>query len=230
MNEADRLMTLARHVASMVEAGAIVGLGSGSTAEAFVAALGERVASGLRVRGVPTSERTREKALAVGIELVTLSACEQLDIGVDGADEIDPHLNLVKGRGGALLYEKIVAGACRTWGIVASGEKLVDRLGSRIALPVEVVPFGWERTADAISMCGLFPQLRQTATGEPFVTDGGHFILDCATSPLDDPAGLAETLKGMTGVVDHGLFIGLADFAVTIDADGHLTTHERPGS
>ncbi len=224
MNDADRLAKLTSYVADMVEDGMNVGLGSGSTAEAFVAALGERVAGGLQVRAVSTSERTTRRAVEFGVELVSLAEAPVLDLGVDGADEIDPSVNLVKGRGGALLYEKIVADACQRWVIVASSEKLVERLGSRIPLPVEVVPFGWEQTARAIREIGLEPHLRTTASGDPFLTDGGHLILDCQTLPLDNPAALAAHLKATTGVVDHGLFIGMADMAITIDTEGEIST------
>lgn len=227
MNDSERLAKLAAHVAGLINDDSVVGLGSGSTAEAFVDALGDRVRGGLRVKGVSTSERTSARAQSAGIELVSLSDHPVLDIGVDGADEIDPSLNLVKGRGGALLYEKIVAGACRTWIIVASAEKLVSHLGTRIPLPVEVVPYGWEQTARSIRSTGLEPRLRRTESGEIVVTDGGHYVLDCQTMAIERPSELATTLKMITGVVDHGLFIGLADMAVTIDAEGVLSTHRR---
>ncbi|MBX3071311.1 MAG: ribose-5-phosphate isomerase RpiA [Thermomicrobiales bacterium] len=227
MNDAERLAKLATDVAARVEDGSVVGLGSGSTAEAFVAALGARAREGLRVRGVSTSERTSAKAREAGVELVELADHPVLDIGVDGADEIDPSLDLVKGRGGALLYEKIVADACQTWIIVASSEKLVSRLGTRLPLPVEVIPFGWEQTARAIRTTGLEPKLRVTAAGEPYTTDGGHYVLDCQTMPIDDSPALAVTLKQITGVVDHGLFIGQAEMAVTIDPEGEISVHRR---
>ena len=233
MNDAERLATLTRSAAELVQNDMTIGLGSGSTAEAFIVALGKRVAAGLRVRGVSTSERTTRKAGGCGIELVTFAEAPVLDLGVDGADEIDPSLNLVKGRGGALLYEKIVADACSQWVIVASSEKLVDRLGSRIPLPVEVVRFGWELTARAIRELGLEPHVRQTPTGDMFVTDGGHLILDCQLMPIDDPVPLANCLKALTGVVEHGIFIGLADMALTIDPEGVVTTRrraDRPGA
>jgi ribose 5-phosphate isomerase A len=227
VNDAERLAKLATDVAARVEDGSVVGLGSGSTAEAFVGALGVRAEGGLRVQGVSTSERTSAKAREAGIELVSLADHPVLDIGVDGADEIDPSLDLVKGRGGALLYEKIVADACQTWIIVASSEKLVSRLGTRLPLPVEVIPFGWEQTARAIRTTGLEPKLRVTSTGEPFTTDGGHYVLDCQTMPIEDAPALAATLKQITGVVDHGLFIGQAEMAVTIDPEGEIRVHRR---
>ena len=191
-------------------------------------ALGRRIESGLRVTGVATSHRTEVKAVEAGIALTTLLATPSLDLGVDGADEIDPNLDLVKGRGGALLYEKVVARACECWVIVASSEKLVDRLGTRIALPVEVIPFGWEQTGDAVAALGLDPHLRADPLGEPFRSDGGHYILDCQTSGIEDPPALADALKLITGVVDHGLFIELADMAMTVDELGAVTTHKPP--
>lgn len=230
MNNDLRMVKLARHVAGTIEDGTAIGLGSGSTAEAFVAALGERVAGGLHIRAVSTSERTTRVARDNGITLVDPAEHMELDIGVDGADEIDPSLDLVKGRGGALLYEKIVAETCRTWMIVASAEKLVNRLGTRLPLPVEVVPFGWQRTATSIRRLGLEPHLRVSETGKPFLTDGGHLILDCQTNPIEDAPALAQSLKQITGVVDHGLFIGIADLAVTIDADGEIALHYPAGN
>lgn len=227
VSDAQRLDWLATQAAILVEDGMALGLGSGSTAEAFIAALGRRIASGLRVTGVPTSQRTEAKAIEAGIALTTLSETPSLDLGVDGADEIDPYLNLVKGRGGALLYEKIVAGACRRWVIVAAAEKQVDRLGTRVAVPVEVVPFGWEQTASIIVKQGFEPRLRTGPDGAPFRTDGGHFILDCRIDGIDDPLITNVALKLISGVVDHGLFIGLAHTAMTVDEAGTVYTWER---
>ncbi len=227
MNEQERLGRLAQHVAAMVEDGMRIGLGSGSTAEAFIEALGKRVAAGLRVQGVPTSERTIQKATEAGLELTSLAEHAVLDLGVDGADEIDPHLNLVKGKGGALLYEKIVASACQTWIIVASSQKLVDQLGTRIRLPVELIPFGWQQTARLIREIGLEPELRSTASGETFITDGGHVVVDCQTGPIEDAAALGLRLKSIPGVVEHGLFIGLADQVVTVDPEGAIAVRRR---
>src|SRR5690348_3642889 len=190
VNDTDRLTVLAEAAAALVEEGMVVGLGSGSTAEAFVRALGARVQQGLNIQGIPTSRRTEHIAREVGIPLTTLSDAQVVDFGVDGADEIDPHLSLTKGRGGALLYEKLVAEACSRWVIVASSEKIVDRLGTRIALPVEIIPFGWETTRARVESLGFEAPLRTAADGVPNVTDGKHFILDCATGPIDDPKRL----------------------------------------
>ncbi|MEZ4532833.1 MAG: ribose-5-phosphate isomerase RpiA [Thermomicrobiales bacterium] len=222
MNDEHRLATLANASAALVEDGMVVGLGSGSTAEAFVRALGERVAQGLTIQGIPTSRRTEHVAREAGIPLTTLSDSQVVDFGVDGADEIDPNLALTKGRGGALLYEKLVAEACNRWVIVASSEKLVDQLGTRIALPVEIMPFGWETIQARVEALGFSAPLRVAGDGVPIVTDGKHFILDCATGPIADPKALGDALKCITGVVDHGLFIGLASAALVCDPDGTI--------
>lgn len=222
MNDEHRLATLANASAALVEDGMVVGLGSGSTAEAFVRALGERVARGLTIQGIPTSRRTEHVAREAGIPLTTLSDSQVVDFGVDGADEIDPNLALTKGRGGALLYEKLVAEACNRWVIVASSEKLVDQLGTRIALPVEIMPFGWETIQARVEALGFSAPLRVAGDGVPIVTDGKHFILDCATGPIADPKALGDALKCITGVVDHGLFIGLASAALVCDPDGTI--------
>ncbi len=220
MNDADRLFALAEAAAAFVEDGMTVGLGSGATAEAFVRSLGARVQQGLTIQGIPTSRRTEHVARETGIPLTTLSDAQTVDFGIDGADEIDPHLALTKGRGGALLYEKLVAEACNRWVIVAASEKLVDRLGTRIALPVEIIPFGWETTQARVEALGFSAPLRVASDGVPIVTDGKHFILDCATGPIDDPRTLGDTLKCVTGVVDHGLFVDLAAAALVCDPDG----------
>lgn len=220
MNNPERLATLATAAAALIEDGMVVGLGSGSTAEAFVRALGARVQGGLTIQGVPTSRNTEAIARETGIPLTTLSDTKQVDFGIDGADEIDPNLALTKGRGGALLFEKLVAEACRHWVIVAASEKLVDTLGTRIALPVEIVPFGWETIQTRVQALGFDAPLRVAKDGVPIVTDGKHFILDCATGPISDPSTLGNALKSITGVVDHGLFVDLAAAVLVCDPDG----------
>lgn len=222
MNDAGRLEALAIAAADLVEEGMVVGLGSGSTAEAFVRALGQRVATGLNIQGIPTSRATEALARQVGIPLTTLSDSQRVDIGVDGADEIAPDLSLTKGRGGALLYEKLVAEACHRWIIVAVSEKLVQTLGTRIALPIEIVPFGWETTQARIEALGFTAPLRVGSDGGPIVTDGRHLILDAATGPIPEPGALGASIKGITGVVDHGLFVGLASAALVCDPDGSV--------
>jgi ribose 5-phosphate isomerase A len=224
--DAERMLRLARRAADEVQPGMLAGLGSGSTAEALVAELGRRVAAGLRFTGVATSIRTRTLAESLGIPIMPLDEVDTLDVCIDGADEIAPDLNVVKGRGGALLYEKLVAVRARRYVIIAAAEKLVAQLGTRMPLPVEVIPYGWARSAQALEPLGLKPTLR-AAAGQPFVTDGGHYIVDCATGPIAEPAQLAKDIKALTGIVDHGLFIGLADAAMTIDDAGELAVQER---
>ena len=223
------LTALARTAADEVADGMIVGLGTGSTAEALVRELGRRVADGLRVVGVPTSERTGRLARSVGIPVRTLNdvleADDRISVGIDGADEIDPMLNATKGRGGALLFEKLVALSCQRFVLIAGEAKLVSRLGSRMPLPVEVVALGWPGTLGRLRDLGLNPRLRLAAAGEsgspaPYRTDSQNLIIDCATGALADPGSIAASLKMTTGVVDHGLFLGIAHAAYVADADG----------
>jgi ribose 5-phosphate isomerase A len=227
VDDAARLARLAAAAAAVVEDGMWLGLGSGSTAEATIRALGVRVAAGLRVTGVPTSGRTERLARELGIPLRTLDDVERLDLGIDGADEIDPWLDVVKGRGGALLYEKLVALTCESYLIVAASEKLVPRLGTRMPLPVEVVPLGWTQTAARIAALGCRTDLRRGTDGAPFVSDGGHYVLDCAPGPIEDARALGARLKAVTGVVDHGIFAGVADRAMVVDSDGTVRTLTR---
>ena len=230
MNNDERLVRLGIEAASRVQDGMLVGLGTGSTAEAMVNALGSRVAEGLSVTGVATSRYTAEQASSLGIPLKELSDIDRLDLCIDGADEIDPALGLVKGRGGALLFEKLVARRADRYLIIATDEKLVDHLGARMALPVEIVPVGWTHTAEGILELSMRPSLRTKDDGSPFITDGGHYIVDCVW-PGDsriDPGSLAQALKALTGVVDHGLFIDMADTALTIDEAGNITEHSAP--
>jgi ribose 5-phosphate isomerase A len=227
VDDAARLARLAEAAAGIVEDGMLLGLGSGSTAEATIRALGRRVAAGLRVTGVPTSTRTERLAHELEIPLRALDEVERLDLGIDGADEIDPHLNVVKGRGGALLYEKLVALACERYLIVAAAEKLVKQLGTRMPLPVEVVPVGWKQTAARVEQIGCRATLRCGTDGSPFVSDGGHYVLDCVSGPITDVNELAGAIKSITGVVDHGIFAGLADWAMVVDPDGTVRTLMR---
>ena len=209
----------ARRAVSLVSEGMRLGLGTGSTAAHFVSLLGERVRDGLNVVGVPTSEATRLQAEREGIPLTTLDEAPELDLTVDGADEVDDELRLIKGAGAALLREKIVAAASRRMIVIADGSKHVARLG-RFPLPIEVVPFGLEATRRALSKAlqGIGAsddlRLRKGSGGEPLLTDGGHFILDAHLQRIDAPERLADALDGVTGVVEHGLFLGLATGAV----------------
>lgn len=230
MDDAQRLQRIGERAARLVEHDSIVGLGTGSTVDAMLVALGERVREGLNFSGVATSERTKNLARDYAIPLLALNDVQSLDVGIDGADEIDPDLNLVKGRGGALLYEKLVAERADQFVVIASAEKLVDQLGTRLPLPVEVVPFGHIHTMRSVEALGVTPSLRLAEDGSPFVTDGGHYVVDCDSDAIADPGRLANHLKAITGVVDHGLFVGMAHLALIIDGDGVITEHHAPGN
>jgi ribose 5-phosphate isomerase A len=229
LDTATRVQRLGVKAAGLVQDGMTIGLGTGSTAAAMIDALGQRVREGLSIRAVPTSNETLDQATRLGIPLARLNDIERLDLCIDGADEIDPDLTVVKGRGGALLFEKLVAQRADRYVIIATDEKLVEHLGMRMPLPVEIVPEGWVHTAQEIALLGMSPALRG-GDGEPFRTDGGHYIVDCEW-PGDttiDAASLAQALKLLTGVVDHGLFIDMVDMAMTIDAEGRIVEHTRP--
>jgi ribose 5-phosphate isomerase A len=214
----------ARASLRFVHDGNIVGLGTGSTAAYAVRFLGERVQAGLKIRGIPTSVQTKELATSVGIPLTTLDEFQQIDVTIDGADEFDPQLNLIKGGGGALLREKIIASASRQVVIVADSSKQVAVLG-KFPLPVEVIPFAQPLVAMRIAALGATVKLRQDAKGNPFVSDEGHHILDCNFGQIPDPTALARTLSDMPGVVEHGLFIDLA--SVVLVATGEKVTELR---
>lgn len=204
-----------------------LGLGTGSTAEKFVAALGKKVAGGLNVTCVPTSLATKQQAEGLGIPLTTLDETPELDLTVDGADELDDYLQLIKGGGGALLREKMVASSSKHMIVIADGSKHVETLG-RFPLPVEVVQFAHVATARKIEQaaraCGCEGDIvLRTRNGEPFVTDNGNLIYDCAFGRIEDARSLAMVLKSIAGVVDHGLFISLADMALLGTPDGLKT-------
>ncbi len=203
----------ARAAVALVEPGSIVGLGSGSTATHFVRFLGERVCKGLKIIGIPTSLKTRQLAEQLGIPLTTLDERQQIDIDIDGADEIDPQLNLIKGGGGALLREKIIASASRRFIVIGDSSKQVAHLG-KFPLPVEVVPFAQALVAARMAALGARISLRGGASGNPYVTDEGHCILDCTFGEIADPSALADKLRTIPGVVEHGLFIGMAEMAL----------------
>jgi ribose 5-phosphate isomerase A len=209
-----------------------LGLGSGSTAKHFVELLGEKVARGLRVIGVPTSEVTRKDAVRCGVPLTTLDEIDHLDLTVDGADEVDHALNLIKGGGGALLREKIVAAASDRMIVIADDTKWVDVLG-RFPLPVEVIPFGLAATQRAMerafAQSGVSGQMviRKGKDGHVFVTDGGHWIVDAHLGRIADPPRLAGLLSLIPGVVEHGLFIGLGTMAVLAGAQGIRVIERR---
>jgi ribose 5-phosphate isomerase A len=186
-----------------------IGLGTGRAAAAFIQALGKRVSEGLRVRGIPTSKDSAALANRLGIPLVTLDEVNAIDVDVDGADEVDPQGNLIKGHGGALVREKIVAASARKLVIVVGSEKLVPVLGAHGILPVEVVPFGLSLCSRRLSALGLIPQLR-LSEGEPFVSDNGNNILDVKIQTLDRPDELERMIHAIPGVVGTGLFLGMS--------------------
>ncbi len=204
--------------AELITDGMILGLGTGTTASYLVQILGERVRQGLRIQGVPTSEATRQLAIAEGVPLTTLEEQPVLDLCLDGADEVDPDLNLIKGGGGALLREKIVASAARQRIIMVDVSKCVDCLGA-FSLAVEVIPFGWEVTRRQLEQFGGVPTLRQRE-GKPFVTDQGHYIIDCALSQIEDVPKLNHQLNQLPGVVENGLFVDMTDRLIIGSPDG----------
>ena len=208
--------------AMLVEDGMVVGLGTGSTARFAISAIGRRVAEeGLRILGIPTSDRTAEQARAEKIPLTTFAEHTQIDLTIDGADEVLPGpLYLIKGHGGALLREKIVASASKRMAVVADDTKLVTRLGELVSVPVEVVPFGWQVTARKLAELGGKPALRLGADQKPFLTDGGHYILNCAFGAMDDPKETAHHLDHVVGLIEHGLFLKFATEAYIAGRDG----------
>jgi ribose 5-phosphate isomerase A len=210
--DSDRLKKIAAESAvDQVKAGMIVGLGTGSTAVFATQALGKRVQEGLDITGIPTSSHTEALAKSLGIRLSSLDQHQEIDLTIDGADEVEQGpLNLIKGYGGALLREKIVASATKRLIIIADQSKLVEKLGINHWVPVEVVPFGWRVTAGRLEKLGGKPELRTNSDGSPFVTDGGHYILQCNFGAMENPAAIAEKLDRIVGVVEHGLFIGMA--------------------
>jgi ribose 5-phosphate isomerase A len=191
----------------------VVGLGTGSTAAFFIKLLAERVKAGLRIRGIPTSVKSGELAASLGIPLITLDDCQEIDVTVDGADEVDPQLRLIKGGGGAMLREKIVASATKQMVVVADASKQVPVLG-KFPLPVEVIRFAQALVAKRIRELGAQVSVRQGPDGQPYVTDENHHILDCRFGEIRDADGLAQRLSDMPGVVEHGLFIGMAKVAL----------------
>ena len=208
--------------ARLVEPGMVVGLGSGTTALQFVAALARRIQNeGLKIVGIPSSEQTEHVARGLKIPLTSFAERTEIDLAVDGADEIElGTLYLIKGHGGALLREKMVASASKRMAVIGDESKLVERLGSRFAVPVEVVQFGWEVTMKRLAALGSKPVLRIAKDGKPFVTDGGNFIIDCAFGPMANPKEVAHHLDHVTGAVEHGLFLGFVWEAVVAGQKG----------
>ena len=217
----------ARAALTHVESGMRLGIGTGSTAEEFVRLLAEKVSTGMTITGVPTSERTAALCRELGVPLATLDEMPELDLTIDGADEVDPRLSLIKGGGGALLREKIVAAASTRMIVIADQSKLVETLG-RFPLPIEVNRFGLRATELAIARAagklGLDgPLTLRMTNGEAFVTDGGHLILDASFGRIPDTRALSEALHAIPGVVEHGLFLGLATAVILADAAGIQT-------
>jgi ribose 5-phosphate isomerase A len=215
----------AEAAARLVESGMIVGLGTGSTAAFLVSALGRRVAEeNLRLAAIPTSERTADQARSVNIPLTTFAEHTEIDLTIDGADEVllGP-LYLIKGHGGALLREKIVAAASKRMAVIADETKIVERLGSLVSVPVEVVPYGWQATRKKLIQLEGKPALRLGADKKPYITDGGHYILDCAFGPMEDPKEIAHHLDHVVGVVEHGLFLKYASEAFIGGPEGVKT-------
>jgi ribose 5-phosphate isomerase A len=202
-----------RAAARLVADGDVVGLGTGSTAYFAVLALGERVKAGLKMVGIPTSSGTAQLAGAAGISLTTLDEHPEIDITIDGADEIDPHMNLIKGGGGALLREKVIAAASKKMVVIADSGKAVDRLG-KFPLPIEIIAFARVVVERKMRSLGSTPKLRTRADGSTYLTDNGNPILDCSFGRIEDPPALARILSNTPGIVEHGLFIGLASVAL----------------
>lgn len=215
----------ARASLHFVEDGQVVGLGTGSTAAHFIRLLAERVKNGLHIRGIPTSVRSEAMAKSLGIPLTSLDECQEIAITVDGADEVDPQLRLIKGGGGALLREKIVASATRQLVIVADASKRVATLG-KFPLPVEVIRFAQALLTKRISGLGAEVRLRMENGGKPYLTDENNYILDCHFDQISDPDGLARQLSEMPGVVEHGLFIGMAS-VVLVASEGKVVELRR---
>ena len=205
-----------------IESGMVVGLGEGSTARFALQHIDRRLAEGrlYDIAGVPCSRWVEQEALRLGIPLITLAAHTVIDITIDGADEVDPELNLIKGGGGALLREKIVAQATRREIIIVDDSKLSPALGTRWAVPVAVTPFGWQSQARYLEELGARVNLRTGADDTPFVTDDGHLILDCNFGAIVRPAELAQRIKERAGIVEHGLFVGLTTDLIVASARG----------
>ena len=203
-----------------IDDGMIVGLGTGSTAYWAIQYLGEKVKQGMQVTAVATSDETERLALQCGIKISEMNAVDHIDIDIDGADEIDHRLNLIKGGGGALLREKIVAAGSKTFVVIADESKMVNVLG-QFPLPVEVVPFGWQHTARLLSLLGCQTTMRKKEAGS-FKTDSGNYILDCRFGSIPDPAALQQQINSIPGVVENGLFVKMASTVVVGYSDGRV--------
>ena len=217
------LEALGKYAVRFVRPGHVIGLGTGHAASAFIRALG---ASGIQVKGVPTSKPAEDLGRSVGIPIVALADVKKLDVDIDGADEVDPRLNLIKGAGGALVREKIVASSSRRFVVLVGYEKMVKRLGDRGSLPIEVVPFGLSLVSAKIKALGMKPQVREH-DGVQFVTDNGNLILDCAVKKIANPARLDRELLAIPGVVGTGLFLSMADTVLVAEESGKIRALKR---
>jgi ribose 5-phosphate isomerase A len=216
----EQLDALGRYALKFVRPGQVLGLGTGHAARAFIRALG---AGGIKVRGIATSNASADLGREVGIEVIELGAVRAIDTDFDGADEVDARLNLIKGYGGALVREKIVAASSKKFVVLVGEEKIVPKLGQRGSLPVEVVPFAEPLAMKKIMALGLKPKVRQ-AGGQPFITDNGNIILDCGLKPISNPVKLERELLAIPGVVGTGLFLGMATTVLVACADGSIRT------
>ncbi len=205
--------------------GMVVGLGTGSTATQFIRLLGEKVQRGLRVRGISSSKTSEDLAKSLSIPIIDLQQCPEIDVAIDGADEVGPGLALIKGGGGALLREKIVASAAKRFIVVADSTKVVKRLG-KFPLPVEVIPMAAPLVARKLLALGLPSKIRRLKTGAEFITDEGNLILDCASAEIQDPDALADSIRQIIGVVEHGLFLHMAEMALIADGAEVVTLHK----
>ncbi|PKK81424.1 MAG: ribose 5-phosphate isomerase A [Thermoplasmata archaeon HGW-Thermoplasmata-2] len=215
--------------AEYVSDGMIVGLGTGSTVFYTIKKLGERRRARLDISGIPTSIQTEILAGQEGIPLIELRECDKIDVTIDGADEVDPHLNLIKGLGGALLREKIVAQNSKKMIVVVDDSKLVTILGERTPVPVEVVKFAWQSTAARLKRLGCEPKPRMSTADAMFITDNGNYILDCKFQKIEDPYTLAQQIKATPGVVEHGLFVNLASVILVGNEKGVRVIEREQG-
>ena len=220
MTQDEAKLLVAKRAVEFVADGMTVGLGTGTTATMFIRELAVRVQAGLKIRCVASSDASHELGLSLGMDVRTLDELPELDVYIDGADEVGPELALVKGGGGALLREKIVASAAKEFVVVADSTKVVQRLG-RFPLPVEVVKMALPVVEPKLAALGLKPKQRKTKGGDaPYLTDEGNYILDCACGVIDEPDVLAAEIRGIVGVVEHGLFLGMATLALVAGEDG----------
>ncbi|WML52326.1 ribose-5-phosphate isomerase RpiA [Neobacillus sp. PS3-12] len=222
MNEKKKVGEIA---VNYVDDGMVVGLGTGSTVYFSICKIGELVKQGLSITGIPTSKQTENLAKELGIPLVSFAEIDQIDVAIDGADEVNSELVLIKGGGGALLREKIIAKAAETFIVVADSHKMVEKLGL-VPLPVEVVPFGFEMTRKYIEELGCSPKLRQN-NGTPFLTENGNYIFDCSFPEITNPGSLETKLNMIPGVVDNGLFNEMADIVITLNSNKEIEINKR---